>query len=198
MTGGLTYTTAGTLAEIVKGGATANNLTAASGTTADSLIGGAGADTLTANKGLDVLTGNGGTDTFVIQSAGTNLNTYSTITDASAGDTLKLANKANETFTSTKVVLGDTAVFQDYANAVATAAGDASTNGAIGWFQFNNNTYVVAILHDASGVANNNVVAAGANAFLNGTDIVVKLTGLIDLSTATLANISAAPLLLIH
>jgi len=199
MTGGLTYTTAGTLAEIVKGGATANNLTAASGTTADSLIGVAGADTLTANKGLDVLTGNGGTDTFVIQSAGTNLNTYSTITDASAGDTLKLADKGNETFTSTKVVLGDTAVFQDYANAVATAAGNASTDGAIGWFQFNNNTYVVAILHDASGVANNNnVVAAGANAFLNGTDIVVKLTGLIDLSTATLANISGAPLLLIH
>lgn len=195
MTGGLTYTTAGTLAESVKGGATKNTLTAASGTTADSLVGGAGADTLTANAGLDVLTGNGGTDTFVIATAGTNLNTYSTITDASAGDTLQLQDKGSETFTSTKVVLGDTAVFQDYANAVATAAGDAHTNGAIGWFQFNNNTYVVEILHDAS----DSSTAGGANIFKNGTDIVVKLSGLIDLSTATLANIGGtAPLLLIH
>jgi len=188
MTGGLVYTTEGGVAVTVKGGATANTLTAGTGTKADTLIGGAAADTLTANAGLDTLTGGSGADTFVVQTAGANVNTYSTITDAAAGDTLKLADKGTETFTSTKVALAGTAVFQDFANAVVAAGGDASTNGAIGWFQFNGDTYVVESQHNGTTTPS----------FVNGTDLIVKLTGLVDLSTATLANIAAAPQLAIH
>jgi S-layer protein len=187
MTGGLIYTTAGTAAEVVKGGATTNLLNAGAGTVGDTLIGGAGADTLTANKGLDTLTGGLGADTFVIP-VGTSVNVYSTITDATAGDTLQLVNKAVETFNSTKVVLANTAVFQDYANAIVAAAGDASTNGAIGWFQFAGDTFVVESMHN--GVT--------TPSFVNGTDLIVKLTGVVDLSNAVLTNVGGAPQILFH
>lgn len=188
MTAGLTFTTAGTVAETVTGSATAANvLTAAAGTIANVLIGGSGADTLTANAGLGTLTGGAGKDKFVVATAGANVNTYTTITDAAAGDTIQLADLGTaEVFTTAKVVLGDTAVFQDYANAVVNAGGDSSSNAHIGWFQFAGNTYVVEAMHDATTTAN----------FTNGTDLVVKLTGLVDLSTASL-NTGSGPTLLL-
>jgi len=86
-----------------------------------------------------------------------------------------------ETFVSAKISSLDvgTAVFQDYANAVVAGAtqADHSMNGAFGWFQFGGNTYLVEVKH---------TTAAGINqTFVNGVDQIVKLTGLIDLSTAT-------------
>ena len=190
MTGGLTYTTAGTVAETVKGGATTNLLTAVAGTVADVLIGGVGADTLTANAGLDTLTGGAGVDTFVVKTVTANVNTYSTITDATAGDIVNLVDLGAETFQSTKVTLANTAVFQDYANAVVAAGANASVNGYVGWFQFNGDTYVVESMHNGTTTPS----------FTNGTDLVVKLTGLVNLSTASIFNIGAAggPLLAIH
>jgi S-layer protein len=174
MTGGLTYTTAGTVAETVHGGAASNALTAGAGATADVLIGGTSADVLTANAGLDVLTGGGGHDTFVVQTASSSIGVYSTITDFVAGDQLKLAVVGTETFQSTKISLAGTAVFQDYANAAIAATGDAHLNGAVAWFQYNGDTYVVENLHNGTTTPS----------FVNGTDIVVKLTGLVDLSHA--------------
>jgi S-layer protein len=171
-TGGLTVTTAGTVAEVVKGGAGVNALTAVTGTTGDTLVGGASADTLTANAGLDTLTGGAGADTFVVATAGANVNTYTTITDIAKGDILQLANFGLETFGSTKVTLAGTAVFQDYANAVVQAGGDAHTNAYIGWFQFGGDTYVVESMHNG----------VSTPSFSNNTDLVVKLTGLIDLA----------------
>ena len=188
MTGGLTYKTAGTVAEVVKGGASANTLTSLLGTTvADTLIGGAGADTITANKGLDTLTGNGGNDTFVIV-ATANVNSYATITDINSGDTISLVNLGTETFQQSKIALASTAVFQDYANAAVNAGGDASASGYIAWFQYGGDTYVVESLHNATTTLN----------FSNGTDAIVKLTGVVDLSTATLFNASATPLIVLH
>ena len=189
MTGGLTLTTAGTVAETVTGGASANTLTALTGTTADTLIGGAGNDILTANAGLDTLTGHGGADMFVVATPGANMNTYTTITDFVAGDRLSLADKGAETFMATKIAtLAPTAVFNDYVNAVVSAGGDARTNGAIGWFQYSGDTYVVESMHDG----------ATTPTFANGLDLVVKLTGTVDLSHVTLANIASNPLLLAH
>jgi S-layer protein len=129
---------------------------------------------------LTQLTGGAGSDTFVIGTAGANVNVYSTILDASAGDKIEFANQGVETFARTKLTLGSTAVFQDYAN--LAAAGDGSVNGAISWFQFTDgNTYVVM---DRS---------AGAS-FNNGTDLIVKLAGLVDLSAASFSN-AAAPII---
>jgi S-layer protein len=181
MTGGLTATTNASVAEVIRGGASANALTAGAGTTADTLIGGAGSDTLTANAGLDILTGGAGRDTFVIATPSANLNGYSTITDATSGDSVKFKTAGVEVFAPTKLVLGDTAVFQDYAN--LAAQGDGSTNGILSWFQFSGNTYIVEDM-------------SGGSSFVNGADIVVKLTGLVDLSSASINTTGGATLLI--
>ena len=69
-----------------------------------------------------------------------------------------------------KVALAATASFADYVNAAVVAGG---ANGAA-WFQFGGDTYVVE-----------NVGAAAAS-FTNGTDLIVKASGLLDLSTASI------------
>jgi S-layer protein len=185
MSGGLIYTTAGTTAETVKGGASANTLTAATGTQADTLIGGAGNDTITANAGLDTLTGGGGNDTFVITTPSANVNSYATITDAHIGDTIKMVALGTDVFAQSKVTLANTAVFQDYANAAVNANGNSSVNGHISWFQYGGDTYIVESVHNALTTPN----------FQNGTDIIVKLTGAVDLSHTSL-NTQGATLLI--
>lgn len=172
MTGALTVTSLNTTsATTITGGSAADVLTAATGSTADVLIGGAGNDVLTGNAGLSTLTGGAGNDIFVIQTASTNVNSYATITDASRGDIIRFTETlGTESFRAAKLNLGATAVFQDYANlAIAT-----TNQGGIAWFQFGGDTYIV----QESG-------ANTANTFTNGTDIIVKLTGLVDLSQAS-------------
>jgi S-layer protein len=172
MTGGLTYTTAGTTAETVKGGAAVNTLTAHSGYVADTLIAGAAGDTLISNSGMDTLVGGAGKDTFVISAAGTNSSSFSTIVGASVGDTIKLAGLTS--IAKLTVVLAPTAVFQDYAN-VAVQVGATTAHSAV-WFQYGGDTYIVENL------------AGTETKFLNGTDISVKLAGLVDLSHTSLAT----------
>jgi len=173
MTGAFIVTSVNTTsATTITGGSAADTLTAATGTTADVLVGGAGNDKLTSNAGLTVLTGGAGDDTFVIKTASTNVNSYATITDATKGDYVQFTDTAGtEVFNAAKLALGDTAVFQDYANA---AIATNTAQGGISWFQYGGNTYVVQ--------------EAGANtssSFTNATDFIVKLTGLVDLSTAS-------------
>lgn len=163
LTGKLVASTNGTVAETIKGGSAADTLTAAG--TGDTLIGGAGADTLIVTGNLATLTGGAGNDTFNVADATTNVNSYATITDLTAGDIIKFAASAVD-FNASKVSLADTAVFQDYANA-AIAATDT---GDVSWFQIGGNTYVI------DNVSNN------ASGFVNGSDIIVKITGLVDLS----------------
>ena len=73
---------------------------------------------------LDVVTSNGGNDTFIF-SAPTSGNTYSTIADTTAGDKLQFADQGTDTFAAAKIALADTAVFQDYLDAAATATNAA-------------------------------------------------------------------------
>lgn len=186
--GGLTYTATGTLAMTVKGGSAGDSLTAGTGNTADVLVGGGGNDTLTANGGLDTLTGGTGADIFVVATPGSNLNTYSVITDAAVGDVIRLKNQGTEVFAASKLTLQNTAVFQDYANTIVNTSGDGSTNARIGWFQFNGDTYIVQSMH-------NPATTAG---FVDGTDLVVKLTGLVDLSAASFIQASGAPEIVIR
>ena len=161
--------TTGVLAETIRGGSAADTLTSTG--TNDVLIGGAGNDTLIVHGNLTTLTGGAGTDTFDIGTATSNVNSYATITDIAVGDIIKFADTAGtETFQASKVVLGDTAVFQDYAN----AAINATNQGDISWFQVGGNTYVIE-----------HASADAATSFLNGTDIVVKLTGTVDLTKAS-------------
>ncbi len=192
MSGALIYTTEGSLVETVTGGSDNDQLTAKVNGKGDKLIGGPGDDTLTANNGLDTLTGGTGNDTFVIATPGVNLNGYSVITDAAAGDLLQLANKGTEVWTkaSANANLQNTASFQNFADKVVTDGGDSSTNGHMGWFQFNGDTYVVESLHDAT-------VPADAH-FKDGFDIIVKLSGLIDLSGASFLQSGTLPEIIIR
>ncbi len=138
--------------------------------------GGSAADTITTSASATTLTGGAGADNFVVAAAvagSTTAPVITTITDAAAGDKLTLIDKGTETFTTTKVdVSTATALFGGTVNALDLAStGDGSTNGIVKWFQYGGNTYVVQ-----------DVTAAATFA---ATDLVVKLTGLVDLSTAT-------------
>ena len=132
--------------------------------------GGAGNDTLSvvgAKSGV-VLTGGKGTDTFDVSAFDANANAGAavTITDLTAGETIQFADASK--FVSSKITLISEATFTEY---VAEAAKVA--NGEIAWFQFNNNTFVV---QDG---------ATGTDGVFDSGDIIVKINGLVDLSTAS-------------
>ena len=140
-------------------------------------------DTVTLGE-LTLATGGEGEDTFVVTtpSAG---NKYATIEDFnSEEDTIQFADQGTEVFNSDAITLASTAVFQDYLD--AAASGDASTNAQISWFQFEGDTYVAADYVDDS------VSGTDGGTFNGGTDAVVKLTGLVDLSEATAADFVVA------
>lgn len=168
LTGKLSFSTAVTGAEIT-GGSAADTLTATG--SGQKLNGGSGADTLVVTGDLAVLTGGAGNDVFNVADATTNVNSYATITDLASGDAIKFGAVAAK-FLPAKVTLGDTAVFQDLANA-AIANG---SQGDVAWFQYGGNTFVVEHAQ------------AGGVTFLNNTDVIVKITGLVDLSTASFSS----------
>lgn len=177
MTGKLTAATNGTVAQTITGGSGADTLTATG--TSDVLIGGGGSDTLIVTGNLATLTGGAGTDTFDIGDPTTNANNYATITDLTAGDKIKFAASAAN-FAAAKITLEATAVFQDYAN---TAISQTNT-GDVSWFQYNGDTYVV------QNVSND------GSAFTNNTDVIVKVSGAVDLSGASFSA-SADTLLIV-
>ena len=155
-------------------GAGANSFTATSGV--NIYVGGAGVDTVTVGGGANSLTTGTGADVIRISLAGPDVNTFTTITDPHAGETIGFPAKGAEVFTSAKVTLGGGATFQNYADAVIAAQPDSSVNGHLGWFQFGGATYLVE---------SESAVHAS---FTDGTDYIIKLTGLVDLSTATIAG----------
>ncbi len=164
---------------VVNLGNGANAFTATTGN--NTYTGGTGVDTVSVGGGVNTITTGTGADVVTITTAGTTVNTYSTITDAHAGMQIAFTNLGTETFVSTKVstLNANTAVFQDFANAVVAGATQANhaNDGAFGWFQFGGNTYLVEVKHDTT---------AGTNqTFANGVDQIVCLTGLVDLSTVT-------------
>jgi S-layer protein len=165
MTGALTATTNNVVAETITGGSGNDSLTALGN--GHTLVGGAGGDTLFVRGNLATVTGGAGADTFDVGFATTNVNSYASITDLTAGDKIKFTVGAAD-FAAAGITLAPTAVFQDFAN----AAVNASVAGDVSWFQFGGDTYVVE-----------NV--AGGASFANNADIIVKIVGLVDLSTAS-------------
>ncbi|HJV84308.1 MAG TPA: DUF4214 domain-containing protein [Noviherbaspirillum sp.] len=172
LTGALTATTNGTVAQTIKGGSGDDVLTSkATGSVADQLFGGDGMDTLVANKGMSQMTGGAGHDIFQINVASLNVNSASTIMDLGSGDVIKFANA--DAFKSAAVTLDSTAVFQDFANAaIATITSDND----LAWFQYGGNTYIVQEKFGGTG---------NHDTFLNNQDFIVKIVGTVDLSTAS-------------
>lgn len=145
---------------------------AAGSSLGDILIGGSGDDTLKAAINGGTLTGNGGKDVFDVSAAkGGTTNTAGivNITDLTKGDSIKVSGTA---FTAVKVDLSSVNTSTGTIGQVLDilAAGNAS---GVKWGQWNGNTYAVDDV--------------GAGATFAATDIAVKITGLVDLSTSTFA-----------
>jgi len=143
--------------------------------------GGAGDDNIVtpASKAI-TLTGGAGKDTFDVAATVYDTTKYiTTITDFASGDSIKLVNQGTETFATTKVDISAATSFAA-ALGIALSSTDGSTNAAVKWFQYGGNTYVVQCL------TNNGAGLTDAAT----TDLVVKLNGVVDLSTATLGGTS--------
>ena len=166
----------------VKGGSANDTITLAQKATVDA---GAGNDTITVSANGGTITTGAGTDTVDVKAAVLNTTdittaVITTITDFTVGtDKLTFKNVGTEVFTSTKVdVSTATALLGGTTNALDLAlSADGSANAQIKWFQYAGDTYVVQDL------------TAGNAAT---TDIVVKLTGLLDLSTLTVDSFNFA------
>lgn len=168
------------VAMTITGGSGADVLKASVGATAkaDVLNGGAGNDTLYAGSNGAKLTGGAGNDLFFVTANSASVgnkesNTYSEILDFQAGDVLQLqasniaGNAAIDVtgFTKLAAVLNEnTAVFSDFVNAAIKEA----AAGAATWFNFKGDAYVVI----------DSAANSAADTFINGEDLVVKLTGI--------------------
>lgn len=179
-----TFITATTGNNVVNFGNGANAFTATSGN--NTYTGGTGVDTVSVGGGLNVLTLGAGADAVTITASGANGNVYTTITDIAAGDSINMAAltfvpRANGVL-GAKISLADTAAFADYL-AAGTAAIIADAGAAtMKWFQFGGNTFIV-VDNSTDGTPD-----VDTNAFENGIDSVVKLTGLVDLALSTTAT----------
>jgi hypothetical protein len=149
---------------------------------------GAGDDSITTANVASTLTGGAGIDTFNVTATLTGVASTSSsvvrtnITDAAKGDKIVLLAAGTAVFSNVAVVV-DTAdalaggVVDAYDLAVV-AGGAGNTDNKINWFQLNGNTYIV------------NHVGSSTTVF-EATDVVVRLTGLVDLSKATFVDSGA-------
>ena len=156
----------------VKGGSADDVITLTQKATVDA---GAGNDTIVSSSNGGTFTGGAGNDVFNIKAAVGNV---STITDFTVGaDKLTFADLGLETFASTKVDISSATNLTEALD--LAAAGNGATNAAVSWFQYGADTYVVQ----------DNTAGATFDA---ATDIAVKLTGTVDLSTQTVADFNFA------
>ena len=177
----------------------AGNATVTGGTGVDTITIGTGANTVnlgggtTANAitldgksaGLNVITTTStGVDTFNLGGAATDIQTvaglYTTLTGWTAGDVINVsvpigtsAAVSTQTAMGSALVLGGAVNFANYLDAAAAGDGNAA-NTIISWFQLDGDTYVV---QDTSAAAT----------FQDGSDSVICLSGLVDLSNSTIA-----------
>jgi S-layer protein len=181
----------------IKGGAGGDSLTAVAGTDSidggagndsidggagnDILIGGAGSDLITGGLGVDTLTGGTGVDTFVVVAQATT--GVDSITDFVGGvDVLKTGitpTTAALTNLSASAYAGSSLAAQAglaITAAITAAATNYDSAGDAVLFTYGTDTYVV-------------VNDAGNSTFTDGTDLVVKLTGLSG--TLVIGNIIA-------
>lgn len=154
----------------VKTGSAKDVITLAQKATVDA---GAGDDTIISAAAGGTFTGGAGNDKFDVALAvatGTTEATaiLTTITDLAAGDSIKLLTGNVGTTLGAKTALDATVTNLDQALAIAALT---DTVNEVSWFQYGTNTYLVA---------NDGTAGFGAG------DLVVKITGLVDLSNSTL------------
>ena len=141
----------------------------------DVLIGGSGNDVITTGANSSTLTGGAGKDSFVVKAvvaAGATGSPVTTITDFNKGDSLKVATTFLTTSAVTKVDLSGLAAGKTDLEVAAALALKGTTSGDLQWATYNGNTYVVE-----------NV--GGSATALDAGDQIIKLAGVLDLSTST-------------
>lgn len=136
--------------------------------------GGSADDTITAKAtGEQTFTGGAGKDTFNVAAA-VGTTPLVTIADLAVGDKIQLATASGTTtYTTTKVDVSAATTLAgalDLAAATNVTANDASVK----WLQFGGNTFIVQDLSTATTLA--------------ATDVVVKVSGLVDLSGSSVSN----------
>jgi S-layer protein len=178
MTGELVFATdaSAAAAATVTGGEGDDDLTG--NVDQDVLIGGAGDDTLTSAADLQTLTGGAGNDTFTFTTAVSSVNKPSVITDAEQGDVIAINGATS--FDTAAVAL-DPDGNPDLQNYADEAIAGITSDGGMSWFEYNNNTYIVMEADNST----------SADTFVNGEDFIVKLTGSVDLSTASFNDAGA-------
>lgn len=161
---------------------------------------GAGDDTITfGSKSGATVTGGAGKDTFVLGSVGDNAafpaSKTATITDFSKGDKLKIGANLTGTIDQ-NIARYDSTKSLDFANNLSRALDVATAaSNKLAYFTYtdpdSNATDTYLVRSDAS-------VSGGtvSNAGLTANDYVVKLTGIVDLANATLADNSGLELTL--
>jgi hypothetical protein len=185
--------TSGSGADLLTGGAGADVISGVAGNDSinggagnDTIDGGAGNDSLTAGAGTDVLTGGAGVDTFKFTGSDSSLTTIDTITDlvvGTGGDSITLVNKGTEVGVTAGLLSAtksDVTIASSLLESINfLSAGDGSTNGIVKWFQFSGNTYLMEDL-------------SAASTFVDGTDVLVKITGTVDLLSGTDLSVTFA------
>ena len=154
---------------------------------------GAGDDTITfGSKSGVTVTGGAGKDTFVLGSVGDNAafpaSKTATITDFSKGDKLKIGANLGGTIDQ-NIARYDSTKSLDFANNLSRALDVATAaSNKLAYFTYtdpdSNATDTYLVRSDA--VISGGAVTSGAG--LTAGDYVVKLTGIVDLAGATLAD----------
>ena len=158
----------------ITGGTGTDDITVGTGGNTIHLGGGTTANTVTVGASIAVNhidTTSTGVDKLVISSAPVASGWAPSLTGWTAGDQIDFAAAVKAGPLGAKITLGSGNVFADYLNAAASS----NAPGPVRWFEYGTNTYVVA---DHSGITT----------FVNGTDVVVELVGIHDLSASTVAG----------
>ena len=148
---------------VIKGGAKDDTITFAS-TMATTVTGGAGKDTFVINKGIDPVT-------FAASKT-------STITDFTKGDTIKIGGVGADA-TQNKIVKYEVSGSLDFANNFKEALKAAGDN-KVAYFTYRD--------PDSNSTDTYVVKSHGADAVADSDDYVVKLSGAVDLSNATITT----------
>jgi len=148
---------------VIKGGAKDDTITFAS-TMATTVTGGAGKDTFVINKGIDPVT-------FAASKT-------STITDFTKGDIIKIGGSA-AAVTQDKIVKYETSGSLDFANNFKEAL-KAAGNQKVAYFTYRD--------PDSNSTDTYVVKSNGADAVADPNDYVIKLSGAVDLSNATITT----------
>ena len=140
---------------------------------------GAGNDTITIADNVDkvVVDGGAGVDTFIIAGAASNKDSYAVFKNVASGDIFdfgtSLAGDVSD-FLETKITLSEGAT--ESTQAFLNQAVKDLAQHEMGWFNYGGNTFIVV---DKSN---------SATAFEDGTDVVVMITGTVNLSTGATFN----------